>query len=210
MSNTFKAVLVQAGLVVLQCFVYFGTQFIEGAPHLLGSQLDKAIPFVPVFIYPYVFWYLMLATIALVFYFFSPAAFARFSIAVTIAILAAGITFLIYPTTLERVEVLPGGSFTNRLIHLIYSGDYRCVNCLPSLHCTMAFLFMMGAVSCEGMPWPLKGGICAVSLLIAAATLLVKQHVVADVAAALIYAAAAWAIAGRIGAERLLTLLKMT
>lgn len=209
MTNFIKATLVQGAIVGIQCIVYFGTQFIEGEPHLLGNALDKAIPFVPVFIYPYVFWYVMLATMALLLYAFSAETFAKYAMASVLAVIIAGVIFLAYPTTLERPEVELRG-FTGRLISFVYNGDYRCVNCLPSLHCTLAFLFMFGALSCAPMPLAIKLGVCVISLAIVAATLLVKQHVIVDAVAALLLAGIVWIAAGRIGADRFLALLKMT
>ena len=51
-------VTVSLALVIFQALAYFLAKFTPIEAHLVGNSIDKAIPFIPIFIIPYVLWYL--------------------------------------------------------------------------------------------------------------------------------------------------------
>ena len=56
----FKVILISIFLVAFQSIFFFLTKPFIKDPYILGSSLDSAIPYVPEFIWIYVFWYFML------------------------------------------------------------------------------------------------------------------------------------------------------
>ena len=51
-----KLFLVILGLVIYEAFIFFLTKPFIQTPFVLGSSLDNQIPFVPQFVWIYVFW----------------------------------------------------------------------------------------------------------------------------------------------------------
>lgn len=55
------------------------------------------------------------------------------------------------------------------------------MNCFPSMHCIISFLFIFSVIGCRNLSNKYKWVISILSCLIVISTLLVKQHVVVDV-----------------------------
>ena len=47
-------------VIAYQAIIYFLAKFTPFQEHIIGSTLDSKIPFIPIFIIPYVLWYLFL------------------------------------------------------------------------------------------------------------------------------------------------------
>ncbi|MEG1558189.1 MAG: phosphatase PAP2 family protein [Oscillospiraceae bacterium] len=192
-----KITIIEVALLAFQCAIYYGLQFIQGEPHVLGGALDLMIPFVPIFIYPYLLWFAVLFLMVIILYVYSKEALIKYITATAIIYTIAAAIYLIYPTTFVRTAQEVGG-VTGYLIELTYGMDYRHLNCAPSLHCAMSYLFIMSILQVKKAPIAIKVFIIFMALLIVASTLLVKQHVVADAVSALPVAVAGWALSGLI------------
>lgn len=179
-----KTVIIIIATIVFQSLIYFITKIYQGKPYLLQSSLDDAIPFISWFIYFYILWYIMLFFVPLIIYVKSKDVFYKYMAMYLISVVICGIVFLLFPTTINRYEVI-GGDFTSKLVRLIYKMDIPPVNCLPSIHCLVAMLFMYG-IAKVNVKNEVKALVWVISICIIISTLFVKQHVVYDVIASFI------------------------
>ncbi len=154
----------------------------------LTTFLDRLIPLVPEFIWPYelcyVFPFLPL---------FAIKDFHRFNrtlLSIIFANISAFIVYLTFPIAFPRPEL--GQSLSERILYLEYAGDfYPGANKLPSLHVTFAWLVYF---ACRKQRLSKAGDaiVLLTAILITLSTLFVKQHIILDVVAGILWAFAAW------------------
>ena len=162
--------------------------------HDLPTLLDRAIPFVPEVVWIYELVYLLP---------FAPAALARdwhrvnrAFLALTMAHLAATAVYLFFPVAFEKPAL--GSSLSERVLALEYAADFTPgANNLPSLHVAFAWILFL-ACRRQGLPRAAEAALAVAAAAITASTLLVKQHLVADSALGVLWAAVAWIAAGRL------------
>lgn len=98
--------------------------------------------------------------------------------------------FLLYPTIAPRPERVPGEGFAVWGLRFLYDADPP-YNCFPSIHVAHSFV---SALACHRVHrlLGLFAALCAA--LVALSTLFTKQHYVADLAAGVLLALAAYAM----------------
>jgi len=180
----YKVILIIIGLILFESIFYFLAKLTFLEPYLLTSSLDNKLPLIPFFIYFYVFWYLMLFVIPYVIYLKKKELFFEYVTVFAVCVLISTVIFFFFPTTLIRgnIEV---NNFTTYLLNFIYLTDTPALNCLPSMHCAVCFGFIYYSLKID-LKWYYKVIINVLSILIILSTLLIKQHVIWDVFAALI------------------------
>lgn len=204
-NGLLKVILIFIGVFIIQAAAYWGTQFFVKKPHMLGSRFDDKIPFVPIFIFPYVSWYFILFSIPFVLYFYSLPTYALYTMSLLIVVITSGIIYLVYPTTFIRPEPR-GNNLSTKVVKLVYSNDKKILSCMPSLHCSLSMLFILAAFTAKNLPLTVKLSVIILSFLIILSTVLVKQHVLIDVITAIPLALISWYIAVAIGADMFLSL----
>ncbi len=158
----------------------------------LSTSLDRALPFVPDMVLPFVLAYPMLGLPALLLS--CRRDLQRAALAMSALIVISLVLFVVVPVWVPRPEHL-GDSFSARWVAEIYRSD-RPVCGFPSLHVSATVLATL-------LLWRARVrfawiyALAAVS--VALSTLFVKQHVLADVAGG---AALAWLV--HVGAMALL------
>lgn len=187
--------LLWAGMMVFHLVAYFGSQYLEGEPHTVGGALDERIPFRPGWIYIYSSWFALLLGVPLLLNIVAPELCLKYMLAHCIDQLLSNIIYLIYPTTFER-PVPPKDGLTGFVIGTVYSANHRFLNCAPSVHCSVSFLFSFAALAASMLPLWLRLVIVVWSLTIVASTMFVKQHKIIDAVTALPTAAVCWLLAG--------------
>ena len=125
----------------------------------------------------------------------APELCLKYMLAHCIDQLLSNVIYLIYPTTFER-PVPPKDGLTGFVIGTVYSANHRFLNCAPSVHCSVSFLFAFAALAASMLPLWLRLVIVVWSLTIVASTLFVKQHKIIDAVTALPTAAVCWLLAG--------------
>jgi membrane-associated phospholipid phosphatase len=155
----------------------------------LETRLDVHIPFIPEFIFPYLFYYPWL--LLPLFVLRTRESFFRSIAAFTLMQVIAQIIFVLFPSHMVRPIVTSDG-FASDLVRLMYQVDLGW-NLFPSLH--VAHSVIVALIFCKyGRKW--APAVCLVSGLIAASTVLVKQHYVIDIPAGVLLAGlcfrAAW------------------
>ena len=178
-----KKILLIPLLVVFQSSLYFLCKLGPFKPNLIGSSWDLKLPFIPVFIYFYVSWYLLLFLIPYIFYKNDRESFYKYATCSIICTVIASIIFIFYPTTILRNDIEVTG-ITSFIINFIYKADTPILNCFPSMHCVLCFLFMFNIP--KNINKIYKVFIWFISLMIILSTLFVKQHVIIDVVSAFV------------------------
>ena len=160
----------------------------------ITSFIDKQIPLIPQFIWPYMLCYIFPFLPLLV-----VEDWHRFNLtllSVIIANLSAFILYFIFPIAFPRPEL--GQSVSEHLLSLLYKVDFHPgANKLPSLHVTFTWIVYL---ACRGQRLNKFGQtiVFFVAVLITLSTLFVKQHVMADIVVGLCWAFASWALAGNL------------
>lgn len=192
-NKNFKPIYLIIFLIIFQCSMYFFTKLTNPDYHILTSNLDNKIPFIPYFIYFYVIWYLLLLLVPLLIYNKDKETFYKYFTSYSISIIICGIIFLIYPTILERMPI-EGNNLSTNLVRLIYKLDDPAVNCLPSMHCLFCYFFIFGTLFNNRIEKKYQYGILIISILIVLSTLFIKQHIIIDAISSLIIACLCWLI----------------
>lgn len=174
-------------MIVFNGITYFGTRlFTSDMEHYtIYTQLDSIIPFCPAFISVYILaylqWILGYGLIARE----NRYVFKWIVVGELIAKAMAFVCFVIFPTTIERPEIVSTDLWSN-LTALVYSSDAPD-NLFPSVHCLESWVCFRGAM------YLIKPGkwykyVCLVfTLMVFASTVFVKQHVVLDMVGAVCF-----------------------
>lgn len=179
-----KVLLVILGLVIFQVFIFFLTKPFLQNPYVLGSTLDELIPFVPQFVWIYIFWYTMLFWVPYYVSFANKVSFYKYVTVFIITTLIAGIIFVAFPNTVIRADILTT-DLSSQTVKVIYLLDDPGINCLPSIHCLYSFLFIFAIFDTKSnSPKWIKILITILSVLVVLSTLFIKQHVIYDAIAA--------------------------
>jgi membrane-associated phospholipid phosphatase len=153
--------------------------------------LDHMIPVSPNFIWFYEFCYFFPFLLL-----FVVKDFHRMNIVLISAILANLSAFVVYfafPIAFPRPEL--GQSIAEQIMALEYRADfYPGANNLPSMHVTFAWLVYFGS-RYQGLGKIGLGVVLFITIMITVSTLFVKQHMVLDVIAGILWAFLSWWVA---------------
>lgn len=180
-----KIVYVIISLILYQTFLYLITKTSPFKPHYIKIGLDNSIPFIPSFIYFYVSWYAMLFLIPYKIYKNDIEVFYKYILSLAITITVLALIYLFYPTIVVRPDII-STNITLSLLKFIYFIDTPALNCLPSMHCNVCFLFIFYIINSKNINKKSKIIICIWSLIVIISTLFVKQHVILDIISAFI------------------------
>lgn len=162
-------------------FIYFATQHINLDYRIIHVALDDSIPFYPVFIIPYILWYIYIPLPMIYMFFFKRQHFTKQAIALFSGALLGCACFLIYPSAIDMRPTVEGNGFLNFCCRLIFEND-NPVNVLPSLHCYEAVSIHMTTFTFGPLKnKPVLRIISFIAMaLICASTVFVKQHSIVD------------------------------
>ena len=130
------------------------------------------------------FWYVLLFLVPILYYIYDKKALKNYMYVNFISVFICGIVFVLFPTTIIRPEVNNSG-LTLWLINFIYAMDTPAVNCFPSIHCLICFIFILCNINSK-LPKYIKNTINIFSILIVFSTFFIKQHVIYDALASLV------------------------
>lgn len=154
--------------------------------HNLVTPVDNMIPFMRVFIIPYVAWYAFIFVTVIYLFFKDREVYYTTVISYNLGLIASYITFFFFQTTVPRPDII-GSDVLSKMVLAIYGAD-QPYNCFPSIHVLTSFL-MVKALSASKIKSKLNLGIVwlsAVAIIIS--TLFVKQHVILDAVSGIVYA----------------------
>lgn len=180
-------------LLAIQGVLYIGIQYFQKDYHDMQRAIDRRIPVLPQAIFAYVLWYPLIAVYPLYLYTLSKEDYHIYMAAIIADIIISIIIYYIYPSSFERPEA-PKKGLSGKIFRLIRFGNYRGLNCMPSMHCSMCFIVMLSAVSCCIIAVSMKLLLCILCCMIIFSTIFTKQHVILDLAAAIPLAAVCFLI----------------
>ncbi|MDR0137779.1 phosphatase PAP2 family protein [Metabacillus idriensis] len=163
----------------------------QGAENI-GTVFDSFIPFVPVFILPYIFWYIFMFGFLLYFWWKNPGVYWKTIIAIVIGEIICFVTYFFFQTTVPRPQI-SGDGFLLQLVSMIYKADAP-LNCFPSIHVLTTMIIMLSFNHLKDSRKLLNFFTQMTGILIILSTLFVKQHVIYDVIASIFLAAGLWVI----------------
>lgn len=194
-------------VIAYHIITYFGSQFIEGSPHTVGWAIDNHIPFYPGFIYVYCSWFILLFIVPFVLNKFDTTSCYQYFIANIFDLTISTIVFLLFPTTFQR-PTLSGKGLTYFFMRKVYGANHRFLNCAPSVHCSISFLFIIVMLRSTIIPPIIRIPVILLSFGIVISTMLVKQHVLLDVLTAIPVALISWLLSGLINITKIALIIQ--
>lgn len=172
--------LIIVATICAQLIVYAIGDFFGYRAHLLTPGfIDNMISLKTIFIYPYIFWYVMLILVPYVIGLKDEKQFKKYILSIFVCEVIALSIFIIYPTIIERSEFIIR-TFSDKLLSYSYAISTPTKSA-PSLHVALSMLFILGTITSRELKLPYKIFVILVSVLIMISTMFVKQHYFVDV-----------------------------
>ena len=184
-SKNKKIIILLLFLLIYQTSLYLIAKLTPIEINVVGNTIDEKIPFIPQFIYAYISWYIMLFLVPYIFYKKSPKSFNKYYITTFSCITIGLFIYFFYPTIMYRADI-EFNSISEYLVNIIYKMDTPALNCCPSMHCVISFIFIYVSLTEKNLNIKYKVLLTIWSLLVIVSTLFVKQHVIVDVISAFI------------------------
>lgn len=167
--------------------------------------LDSNIKFTPIFIIPYIYWYIFMAIALGYFLYKDRADYIRVVIAIAIGMCCCYVVYYIFPTEIVRPTV-ENSNILNKLTNIIYSKD-RPLNCFPSIHVLITYFIMRYTKYVNNKKYFYYTQI--VGVLIILSTVFIKQHFVLDILGSIVLCECVMFYINRISIENLNKILKL-
>jgi membrane-associated phospholipid phosphatase len=145
---------------------------------ILSTRIDSSIPFLPVFILPYIIWYGFIFGYLIYFWFKDIKVYLKTLTVIVIGELVCFLIYFFFQTTVPRPE-LTGNGILIDLVQMIYSHD-RPYNAFPSIHVLTTFAILLGSIHIREKHIFHSVFIPVMGSLIIISTLFVKQHYILD------------------------------
>ena len=143
-------------------------------------SLDYKIPFLEIFVIPYVGWYLLIAVSLLYFAFYNVENFKRLQIFIIVTQVAAMIIYITFPNFQPlRPDVYPRDNFLTDIVALLQTADTNS-NVCPSLHVAYSIGIASIWLKEKDATWWVKTLIVIFCILVCLSTAFIKQHSVID------------------------------
>ena len=182
----FYAWLCLAAMYLVQIPAFSGTQILLPylPTHDLTTAIDRAIPFDARWIVVYYLSFVSWPVTGLLIISDDKKNGYRYAAVYILALVISAAVFLAYPCTMERAHLEGKGLFT-QWVRFTYWMD-NPVNLMPSLHVLFSYFCWRGTFGCRRIPLWYKWFNFCFFLLVCCSVLLVKQHVLVDIPAAIL------------------------
>lgn len=171
----------------------------------LSIALDRKIKLIPIFVVPYVYWYIYMIIGYIIILINNRREYMRVMLGLFLGMWTSYVIYFIFPTEIVRPTLVDSG-FLNNLINIIYLSD-RPFNCFPSLH-VLGTYFVMRYTK-KGNNRYIYYYTQGVGFLIILSTVFIKQHFILDAVASVIMVEIINIIVKKISDERLEKCLKI-
>jgi membrane-associated phospholipid phosphatase len=190
--------IVGLGLILGSLFLLYGRINHGPARWSARTPIDDLVPLVVPAVLPYVSIYALGALTVVVLGRRSPRLLSGALVAAILALVTSYLVYVAAQTTVER-PIVTGGDPLSQLLRVVYTAD-EPYNAFPSLHVAFSTIVAIYWLRSGHRLGPLVVAWCG---LIAASTLLVHQHYVADVVGGAVVGGAASLVSQRaIGSRR--------
>ncbi|RHW42115.1 phosphatase PAP2 family protein [Neobacillus notoginsengisoli] len=149
----------------------------------ISTAADGMIPFLPIFIIPYIFWYGYVFFYLVYFCFKDTKVYLKTLILIVVGEIICFLVYFFFQTIVPRPQ-LHGDGFLIEMVKFIYAND-EPYNCFPSIHVLTTFAIMLGSRHIYDKHPINTMFIHIAGSLIIISTLFVKQHVVPDMIASM-------------------------
>ena len=148
--------------------------------HIIHSPLDDMIPFLEIFVIPYVLWYGLIVFSLTYFAMYNIDSFKKLQTFIMITQGLAMIVYIVYPSMqdLRPTEFTNQNIFTD-MIGFLYSFDTN-TGVFPSLHDAYSVGIASVWLKEKDASWVLRISIAVFCLLVCASTVFIKQHSILD------------------------------
>ena len=119
MKKNYKVFLLIVVLIIYQSFLYLVSKLTPLDVTVLGNCLDNKIPFISIYIYFYISWYVMLIIVPYLIYEYDEDAFYKYVMSTFFIITVTSLIYIFFPTTIIRRPIIVN-NLTTFLIDLIY------------------------------------------------------------------------------------------
>jgi membrane-associated phospholipid phosphatase len=150
---------------------------------ILSTDLDRLIPFLPIFIIPYIIWYAFILGYLVYFWYKDVSIYLKTLSTIVIGELICFAIYFFFQTTVPRPE-LPGQGILIDLVGMIYSHD-QPYNAFPSIHVLTTFAIILGNIHIQNKHIIHRILVPVMGTLIIVSTLFVKQHYILDMFASM-------------------------
>jgi membrane-associated phospholipid phosphatase len=152
----------------------------RGARQLI-TAVDHQIPFLEIFVVPYLLWYAFIFLMFVYFCIYDRAIYYRTLLSFCAGMVVCYVIYFFFQTTVPRPELAGSGIMTS-MVQYVYGAD-QPFNCFPSIHVLSSYIMILGIR--HSKLWTIKKDIIVstIAYSIILSTLFVKQHVVLDVVA---------------------------
>lgn len=159
--------------------------------YTIHTVWDNRIPFLKIFVIPYVLWFLYIAFGIIYTGLHDKKDFYRLLISLGAGMSVAYIIYMIFPNGLDLRPVVTGNDVLSNLVKFIYATDTP-TNVCPSVHVINSMAVNTALINSKdfGARKHLKAASNILNILICLSTVFIKQHSVIDVMSGLIVASA--------------------
>ena len=172
--------------LLLGWLVYFALYFIteylnpNNSGTAVSCSLDYKIPFLEIFVIPYVGWYLLIAVSLLYFALYNVENFKRLQIFIIVTQITAMVIYIIFPNFQPlRPDVYPRDNFLTDIVALLQTADTNS-NVCPSLHVAYSIGIASIWLKEKDATWWVKTLVVIFCILVCLSTAFIKQHSVID------------------------------
>ena len=179
----YKHALLALYTPVYLLFFYYLEKTITTDFTALNSPVDNLIPFIPIFIIPYLLWFVYVAGTAIYFIFVSQRDFVKLMSFLIIGMTSYLIICYIFPNGLYsfRPENVPADNPINALVAWLYKTD-TSTNVFPSIHVYNSIGVHIAVSKTDKIKsTALKRASFILCILICFSTIFLKQHALIDV-----------------------------
>jgi hypothetical protein len=186
MSKSKKDILQLSSILILPLLniLYFILNSSERGMNTLVTDIDRSIPFVKAFVFPYITWYPFIYGCLLYFFIKDRKTYFKTLISLAAGIMVSYLVYFAFQTSVPRPS-LYGTDLTTKIVKFIYSKDMP-YNCFPSLHVFESYI-MIKAIKTSSIRSRVNAAVIySISILIILSTQFIKQHVILDLISAIL------------------------
>ena len=150
---------------------------------ILSTDIDDKIPFLPIFILPYIIWYAFILGYLIYFWYKDTRVYLKTLTMIVIGELVCFVIYFFFQTTVPRPGLV-GDGILIELVGMIYSHD-QPFNAFPSIHVLTTFAIILGNINISNKHIIHSIFVPVMGSLIIISTLFVKQHYILDMFASM-------------------------
>ena len=149
--------------------------------HVIHSSLDDVVPFLEIFVIPYVFWYVLIVISLVWFALYNVDNFKRLQTFIIITQALAMTVYIFYPNIqLLRPDIYPRDNFLTDIVALIQTFDTP-TGVFPSLHVAYSVGIASSWLKEKNCSALWKTFVVISAIVISLSTAFIKQHSVLDI-----------------------------